>query len=631
MRLLVIEDAPDDAELLRFELRRAGYDVTMQRVETLAGMASALEEHEWDLVVSDHSMPGMTSFSALDVLRDHDLDLPFIIFSGGIGEEEAVAAMRAGAKDHVMKGNVARLVPAIARELKQAEARRERRAAEAAVRELEQMREFAMDSAHIGEWEIELATREFHPSPRFFSLFGYAAPPSRWTYDDAMAQIAADDRPRVDEALRRALDHGAEIDLEFRVTWSDGSDHWLWARARRFAPEDRPPVLAGIMVDIGLRKETEAQLHQALKMEAIGQLTGGSAHDFNNLLTVILGNSGLLQEAIGENPELIELIDSIHTAGRSGAELTKRLLAFARQQPLQVREIDLGFYLREATPLLRQPLGPDIRLELAIEDDLPPARIDPSQLSTAVLNLVINARDAMPDGGTITVTAERVKCAKEGFDGAFVRLSVADTGTGMPPEVAARAIEPFFTTKEIGKGTGLGLSMVYGFVRQSGGQVAIDSAPGRGTIVKICLPSGLAAKLDEPTVERVPVQPARRTTTILVVDDDRAVRAFSVAVVRGLGHRVIEAADGGEALAALAVAPEIELLFSDVAMPNGMTGYELAAAARKARPGLKILLTSGFPAKEVLQRAALDPDIRVLQKPYDPSELAAKIAYALGD
>jgi len=227
LRLLVIEDAPDDAELLRFELRRAGYDVTMQRVETLAGMASALEEHEWDLVVSDHSMPGMTSFSALCVLRDHDLDLPFIIFSGGIGEEEAVAAMRAGAKDYVMKGNVARLVPAIARELKQAEARRERRAAEAAVRELEQMREFAMDSAHIGEWEIELATREFHPSPRFFSLFGYAAPPSRWTYDEAMAQIAADDRPRVDEAFRRALDHGAEIDLEFRVTWSDGSDHWL--------------------------------------------------------------------------------------------------------------------------------------------------------------------------------------------------------------------------------------------------------------------------------------------------------------------------------------------------------------------------------------------------------------------
>ncbi len=192
-------------------------------------MAEALDEREWDLVVSDHSMPGMTSFSALDVLRDHDLDLPFIIFSGGIGEEEAVAAMRAGAKDYVMKGNVGRLVPAIARELKQADARRQRRAAEAAIRELEQMREFALESAHISEWEIELATHEFHPSPRFFRLFGHGEPPRRWTYDEAMAQIAADDRPRVDEAFRRALDHGAEIDLEFRVTWSDGSLHWLWA------------------------------------------------------------------------------------------------------------------------------------------------------------------------------------------------------------------------------------------------------------------------------------------------------------------------------------------------------------------------------------------------------------------
>jgi len=631
LRLLVIEDAPDDAELLRLELRRAGYDVTMRRVETLEGMETALGEREWDLVVSDHSMPGMTSFNALGVLREHNLDLPFIIFSGGIGEEEAVAAMRAGAKDYVMKGNVARLVPAISRELKQAEARRQRRAAEASIRELQQMREFALESAHIGEWEIDLATRAFRPSPRFFRLFGHATPPQAWSYEEAMAQIAPDDRPRVDDAFRRALDRDDEMDVEFRVTWRDGTLHWVWARARRFTPERRPPVLAGIVVDIGQRKETEAQLHQALKMEAIGQLTGGIAHDFNNLLTVILGNSGLLQEAVGDDPELTELIDSIHAAGRSGAELTKRLLAFARQQPLQVREIDLGNYLGEAAPLLRQPLGPDIRLDFAIEPGLPPARIDPSQLSTVLLNLVINARDAMPGGGAVTIAAERMTTPVEQYDGAFVRLAVRDTGTGMPPEVAARAIEPFFTTKEVGKGTGLGLSMVNGFVRQSGGHMSIESKPGQGTAINICLPSVLASRLDQQVQERAPVAAAPRATTILVADDDRAVRGFLVAVARGLGHRVIEAADGAEALAALAVAPEIELLFSDVAMPNGMTGYELAAAARQKRPDLKILLTSGFPAKEVLQRAALDPDIRVLQKPYDPAELAENITRALGD
>jgi CheY-like chemotaxis protein len=382
------------------------------------------------------------------------------------------------------------------------------------------------------------------------------------------------------------------------------------------------------MVDITPRKETEAQLHQALKMEAVGQLTGGIAHDFNNLLTVILGNSGLLQEAVGGDPELLELVDSIHGAGRSGAALTKRLLGFARQQPLQMNEIDLSPYLRETSTLLRQPLTPGIMLDLSIADDLPRVRIDPSQLSTALLNLVINARDAMPDGGTIAIAAARLpapNCA------GVVQLTVADTGSGMLPEVAARAIEPFFTTKEVGKGTGLGLSMVYGFVRQSGGHMAIDSTPGRGTTIKIQLPTIVAATSDAPTPERAPVRPVPRPTTILIVDDDRAVRSYLVAVARGLGHRIVEAADGAEALAALKIAPEIELLFSDVAMPNGMTGYQLAAAARQVRPGLKILLTSGFPAKAVLQSATLDPDIRVLQKPYDPLELAGKITGVLGD
>jgi two-component system, cell cycle sensor histidine kinase and response regulator CckA len=633
LRLLVIEDAPEDAELLQVELRRAGYLVTMERVEDINAMSHALDEDDWDLVVSDHSMPGMTSFDALEILRRRELDLPFIIVSGGIGEEEAVAAMRAGAKDYVMKGNVARLIPAIARELKQAEARRERRRGETAIRELEQKRDYALESAHIGEWEMDIATRAFHPFPRHYRLFGHDEAPARWNYDRALERVFADDRPLVEEAFRAALESDAELDLEFRVIWPDKKIHWLWLRGRRFEPEGRAPLLAGIIANISQRKETEAQLHQALKMEAIGQLTGGIAHDFNNLLTVILGNTGLLRDALRENAELLELANGVQDAGRSGAELTRRLLAFARQQPLQAKEIDLGARLTEAMPLFRQPLGPEIELAIDIAPDLPPVAIDPNQLATAVLNLVINARDAMPKGGGISISARKVvKEHATDYPGTFVRLEIADTGTGMPPDVAARAIEPFFTTKEVGKGTGLGLSMVYGFVRQSGGQMALDTAPGRGTTVRICLPGVIAPNRPAAPAKRAAMPKAVRATTVLVVDDDRAVRGFLVAVCRGLKHRVIEASSGAEALAALALAPEIELLLSDVAMPGGMSGYELARDARRRRPKLKIMLTSGFPAKDLARRAEaeLEPEVTILQKPYDAGELAGHIADVLG-
>jgi len=334
---------------------------------------------------------------------------------------------------------------------------------------------------------------------------------------------------------------------------------------------------------------------------------------------------------LAANGELAELVESIQGAGRTGAELTKRLLAFARQQPLEVREIDLAQRLKEASGMLRHPLGPGIELRFDIDPNLPPVAIDPNQLETAILNLVINSRDAMPDGGIITISAKTIPAADPEIETDMILLAVADNGSGMPPEVAARALEPFFTTKEIGKGTGLGLSMVYGFVRQSAGKIAIESAPGAGTTVKICLPGARMAKREDAPSPLKLLKQAARATSILVVDDDRAVRGFLVAVCRGRGHRVIEAANGTEALAALEKAPQIELLFSDVAMPNGMTGYELAREARSRRPDLKVLLTSGFPAKDVMQRGALDPDIRVLQKPYDPAELAAAITDVLGD
>jgi signal transduction histidine kinase/CheY-like chemotaxis protein len=381
--------------------------------------------------------------------------------------------------------------------------------------------------------------------------------------------------------------------------------------------------------------ELNQKLSQSQKMEAMGQLTGGVAHDFNNLLTVILGNAEYLAEKLAANRELHKIADSIATAAERGSDLTRSLLAFARKQPLMPQDIDIGQKILGMEQLLRRTLGEHIECEFLLDRDLWQASVDPGQLTSALLNLVLNARDAMPQGGTLAVEVRNISLDESDLDvngearpGDYVMVGVTDTGSGMIAEVASRAFEPFFTTKEVGKGTGLGLSMVYGFAKQSGGSMQIRSEPGRGTMVKLFFPRIHAPQqADAPPVDRI-ATPAG-AETILVVEDDDLVRAYVEKELRELGYRVIVTRNAREALEILRQPREIHLLFTDVVMPGGMFGPELAKQASRLRPELKVLFTSGYSEDPVQSLDGLEGEARLLNKPYRRNELALMLRTVL--
>ena len=388
--------------------------------------------------------------------------------------------------------------------------------------------------------------------------------------------------------------------------------------------------LLGVARNVTERNRLEQRLRQAQKLEAVGQLTGGVAHDFNNLLQVVLSGLTLL-ERVQDTERRTQLLDSVRRAAQRGGELTKRLLTVARRQSLQPAAVDLGAWLNDgAGELLSRALRGDIRTDLRLPAGLPPVEVDPAELELAVLNLAVNARDAMPEGGTLTVSAEVVHIGimdADGLRGSYVRLSVGDTGTGMDDATQARVFEPFFTTKGVGVGTGLGLAQVYGFARQSGGGVRLRSTPGRGTTVSLLLPvsrrpAPAAVKEAAPAASALLDQAA-----VLVCEDDDEVAALVVDMLRQLGHQPTRVSTAAAALGALADGRSVDLLFSDVVMPGGMDGLALAREAGRRRPGLPVLLTTGYTGNGA---ADMPLGVPVLRKPYRIEDLAQALERVLG-
>ncbi|MCW1413744.1 PAS domain S-box protein [Rhizobium sp. 1AS11] len=391
-------------------------------------------------------------------------------------------------------------------------------------------------------------------------------------------------------------------------------------------------IFTGFVRDLTSRFKIEEDLRQAQKMEAIGQLTGGIAHDFNNLLTVISGNLEMIEYKLPPG-NLREILGEAQSAAADGAILTGQLLAFGRRQPLNPKQADLGQLVSGFSDLLRRTLSEDIKLSTVIDGSGMNVLVDSSQLQNAILNIALNARDAMPKGGSLTTTISRVhldadyaKMYPEVRTGNFVLITMTDTGIGMTEEVRKRAMEPFFTTKEVGSGTGLGLSMVYGFVKQSGGHLQLYSEVGRGTTARIYLPAIIAAKLQEPAPDQDSGenQLPRGDEVVLVVEDDARVRRVAVARLASMGYKVCEVENGHRALDLLQENPDVALLFTDIVMPGGMTGDELAREVRILRPDIAVLFTSGY-SEPGLAGKGIVPGAQWLRKPYTAKDLALKI------
>ena len=404
---------------------------------------------------------------------------------------------------------------------------------------------------------------------------------------------------------------------------------------------DAAGVVTGAVLvyhDVTDMREIEHQLRQAQKLEAIGQLTGGVAHDFNNILTVITGTIEILARAVAHDPMLASVARMIDEAADRGAELTRRLVAFARKQPLEPRSTDINTLVVDSTNLLRPTLGEQVVIELMLDDDVWPALVDPSQLAAALINLALNARDAMPGGGRLTLESANVvldrSYAEMNVDvrpGPYVMITVRDTGTGIPAAIRDKVFEPFFTTKDVGKGTGLGLSMVYGFVKQSGGHVGIESEQGHGTSIRLYLPRAHAADAVGAVGAVAPAMPLEGgKETILVVEDDALVRGYAIAQLESLDYATLAAENAAAALSIIDSGTHIDLMFTDVVMPGGANGRELAEAATRRRPNLKVLFTSGYSEDAIVHDGRLDAGVLLLAKPYRKADLARMVRLALG-
>jgi signal transduction histidine kinase len=483
--------------------------------------------------------------------------------------------------------------------------------------------EFALDAGGMGSWDTDLLTGEARRTQRHDEIFGYPAGLAHWDNDIFLGHVDARQRAAVAQAFDDALQTGT-IDIECSIDAADGVHRWIVVKGRvRYDDAGKAVRMTGVVSDVTDRKEADAQLAQAHKMDAIGQLTGGVAHDFNNLLTPIVGSLDLLRRRHKDDERTQRMIGGALQAAERAATLTQRLLAFARRQVLQPRAVDTGALIDGLVDLIRRSLGPSIAVVLDVPRHLSSARVDPNQLELALLNLAINARDAMPGGGRLTLSvSEVVVDARNAIGlgaGSYVRLISADTGIGMDRATLARATEPFFSTKGIGKGTGLGLSMVHGLAAQSGGTLRLTSEPGTGTSVELWLPATEEAPVDTIETESEPV-PARRGAKVLLVDDEELVRTATADMLRDIGYIVVETASASQALSAIRGGVDADILVSDYLMP-GMTGGQLIAELRAAGNRIPALLVTGYAAAG----DDVPSDVVRLAKPFRQVDLAARV------
>jgi PAS domain S-box-containing protein len=765
LHLLQVEDSESDAALIRHNLKRAGYELTWERVETALEMREALSRCHWDVIISDYRLPEFNASAALAVLQESKLDIPFIVVSGTIGEDLAVALMKAGAHDYLMKDSLTRLAPAVEREISDATTRKQQREAEDALHESERC--YRLISEHIGDvvWTYDPEADHFtYLSPSVESMLGYTprecltlsiadlvVPESREVVRLRMRErVGALKRggaaPRIGtqqlEALRK---DGTRVPVEVMISLPSGEpnrsevvgvtrditernkaaaalresslfnqqivacasegiivyDRELRYRAWNLFMEKMTGVRAdeligkhpwdvfpfleasgvirglerslagevvqspdfeftvettgksgwcvdtssplrdvsgqiigviGIVHELTERKRLQDQFNQVQKMEAIGRLAGGIAHDFNNLLTVINGYSDLILSRLRQGDRFRAPIEEIRRSGERAAGLTQQLLAFSRKQLVEPKVLDLNQLVSELRNMLHRIIGADVRFEVHLDPTLGPILADVGQMTQVIMNLAVNARDAMPNGGTLTLETANVEFSEDpGAStpaGHFVRLTVTDTGVGIDPITLQSIFEPFFTTKREGKGTGLGLSTVYGIVKQCGGWVTVDSTLGCGAKFEVFLPRTSESDSGSREVARPPAE-LHGFETILLVEDQDDVRRFVVEALRGYRYTVLEASQPGEALLiAERHGLPIHLLLTDIVMPH-LTGIELAERLRPLRDGMRVLYMTGHTEAANLGSDLSEDGRALILKPFTAEALAYKIREVL--
>lgn len=653
VRILHLEDSALDAELVHAFLLGDGLNCEVVRVWAREEFERALTLDRFDLILADHQLPGFDGETALDIARLRAPETPFIFVSGTLGEEVAVEALKRGATDYVVKQRLERLGGVARRALSEVAERRERRQAQQALRAAEENFATLVNAMPLLCWMADSNGRVNWFNARWYEYTGTT--PAEMQNDGWRGLHHPQVLPEVVIQWRHAVETGTPFEMTFPLRGADGIYRPFLTRAHpvrdgagrvvrwlgtntdvsaQHAAEDalrrlNEELENRIVAAIAERERFFAQLGEMQKLETIGQLTGGVAHDFNNLLTPIIGNLDLLSRRIGEDARSRKLLGGAIQAADRAKILVQRLLAFARRQVLETRAVDTRKLIGNSAELIGRSIGPRITLEIDIAADLPPARVDENQLELALLNLAVNARDAMPEGGCLTIRADAQSVGPDHPSGLrhgeYVRLSVIDTGAGMDASTLARAIEPFFSTKGIGKGTGLGLSMVHGLAAQSGGALLLDSTPGEGTTAEIWLPATSALDLSTASADRAPL-PDMPPSRILLVDDEDLARAGTAEMLAELGHEVVEASSGAEALQLLRSGLQPQLVITDFLMP-GMTGADLATEIRNREDPPPVLLATGYAQLAGHQLA----DLPLLAKPFRQRELAERIAPLLAD
>jgi two-component system, cell cycle sensor histidine kinase and response regulator CckA len=636
LRVLLLEDRPSDAELIVYELERADFILDWTRVDTEPAFAAALSP-SLDVILSDYHMPAFSAPRALELLRERGFDVPFIVVSGSIGEETAIDLLKSGADDYLLKDRLSRLGQAVQRAIDERRLRVAKRDAERALGRAEERIRFALEASRVGIWEADLKSGTMQWSGMLEALHGLPPGGFAGTFQAFLQLIEPNDRRAVAQTIEGGTRSRTDSSILYRARWPDGTLHWISGNGRTFFDDAGVPTrAAGIALDVSERIRLEDQYRQAQKMEAVGQLAGGIAHDFNNLLTAIDGYCSLLADSQNLEPTQQEYVGEVQRAATRASGLTRQLLAFSRRQILEPRVIDLRDSIAGLEPMLKRLIGEDIETSVRTTQERQTVKADPGQIEQVIMNLAINARDAMPKGGKLLIEVKPAVIGESHLRqgttvqaGRYVMLAVSDTGEGMDAATQTRIFEPFFTTKQKGKGTGLGLSTVYGIVKQSEGYIWLYSELGIGTTFKVYLP-----RVDEP-VE--PVTTTSRSTgslqgteTILVVEDEAAVRQLVSRVLHKRGYTVLAASAPSEAqeITRGQKAP-IHLLISDVVLPQ-MSGRALAEGIVANQPGIKVLYMSGYTDDAIVHHGVLDPGTPFLQKPFTPDALARKVREVLG-